>query len=532
MVPSLMNLSMRSVLIKKLPHGELPESVQDRLQRIKKARAYSTEDLETFHYNLDITPQKKLAQDQTWGCVSAVAGSLTMFKLCLEYNCKINNQVILNIILFDRIEMLELLPKEQVNLLLPEMAFEIAVRNTSKTIKCLKYLYRNQPKNTYPLSVKYTKTAATYGNAKALELLHINGCEMNVETTNEAIKSGSVPCLQYAIDNGVPYNADRLTMLNASYNKRYAMFKFLHSQGHAMDAEMWHGPIEDKADDVVEYMINNGCAFDKKTIEFAAHVGHLPTLRRLREAGCPWDENLLVNTVGYGGKKPNIECFKYALKEGAPLSPRVLIYAVMYNSLQVLKLAINAGCPLPIEDLVNTAAKSGSLSCLKYLHKTRTIRSIHLRATLNSRHVNCLRYIMENTDLDIDVTMEYDIGDVKCYEYLRQRAEDDPEAYQIDPARVMSGAAMQGNMAMVKHIRTMYGVGWAPGLLMRVFETAPFDMFYYMVNNGAEIRELDVSHMLRYLANNVQGNRLTGDSKRKLGLLGAMFGTCTNCEFF
>ena len=530
MVPSLANLSMRSVLINKLPHNELPESIQDRLQRIKEGKMYNTEDLETFHYHLDVTPQNKLASDHNWCSVSAVRGCINAFKLCLQYNCKVNLNVVLKILLFDRIEMFELLSEEQRGLFRPELAFEAAACNY-KTAKCLQYLYRNHPKNKHPSTVKYTKTAASYGNLMALEMLHNNGCPMNVQTTNEAIKSGSVACLKYAIDNGVQYNADRLTMLNASCNQRYDMFKFLHSQGHAMDSEMWYGPIEDKADDMVKYMINHGCLFDERATAHAAYVGHLPTLKLLRKAGCPWDENVLVNTIS--GRKPHIQCFRYALKEGAPMSRRILTFASMHNSLPILKMAIEAGCPLPIEDLVYTATRCGSLSCLKYLHKTNEIKVIHLRATITFSHVNCLKYILEHTDLDIDVLMEHDISDVKCYEYLKRRAEDDPEMYQIDPVRVMNGAAVKGHMEMVRHLRLTYGVEWSPGLLMNVFENGPFDMFYYMVNNGGHIKELDIKYILEHFASNVKNNRLTDadgseDNKRKLGLIGTLFGLAKN----
>lgn len=524
MVPSLMHLSMKSVLMNKLPRNELPWSIQGRLQRIKKGRMYNPQDLETLHYHLETTPQNELASDPIWCCVSAVGGRLDAFKLCLQYNCSVNINVVLNILLFDRIEMLELLSEEQRDLLPAFVAFEVAARNSSKTTKCLQYLYRKHPKENHPRRAQYTKTAASHGNAMALELLHNNGCPMTVETTNEAIKSGSVACLKYAIDNGVHYNADRLTMLNASYNKRYDMFKFLHSQGHAMDAEMWYGPIDDKADDMVEYMINHGCLFDARATAHAAYVGHLPILKRLREAGCPWDEHVLENTISYGGRRPHLQCFKYALKEGAPMSPRILVFASMHNSLPILKMAIEAGCPLPLEDLVHVAANSGSLSCLKYLHKTNVIKDKHLRATITFGHVNCLKYILEHTDLDINMTMEYDISEVKCYEYLKQRAADDHEVYQIDPARVMNGAAVKGHMNMVKHLRMMYGVGWPRGLLMNVFENGPFDMFYYMVNNGADLKELDIKRMLQLLSSNVENNRLDVDNKRKLGLMGTIFG--------
>ena len=528
MVPSLMHLSMRSVLRNKLPHIGLPRSIQGRLQGIKKGGMYNSDDLDALHYYLDLTPQDELANDPNWCCVSIVSGRVDAFKLCLQYNCNVNIAMVMNILRYDQVEMFEALSEEQRDMITVSETFEIAATNLRKTTKCLEYLYRTQPKKNHPSTVMYTKTAAEHGNVAALELLHRNGCPMNVETTHEAIKSGSVACLKYAIDNGVYYNADRRTMLNASYNKRYDMFKFLHSQGHAMDAGMWNYLIYDEAGDMIEYMISHDCPFDERTTAYAALVGNVSILKRLHEAGCPWDERVLVNTIKDWDKRPHLECFKYALKEGAPLSPKILYDAAMHNTLQILKMAIEAGCPLPQEDLVYTAARCGSLSCLKHLHKTHEITVKHLRSTITFGRVNCLKYILTHTYLDIDDIMEYDLSDIKCYEYLKQRSADDPDVYQIDPTRVMNGAAMNGCLKMVKYLRKN-GVKWPPGLLMDVFEEAPFYMLHYMVNNGANIKELDMKIMLEILLENVKNNKLvntdqSGDSRRKLRLIGTLFG--------
>ena len=52
----------------------------------------------------------------------------------------------------------------------------------------------------------------------------------------------------------------------------------------------------------------NGCPWNKKTCEYAAHRGHLECLKYAHENGCPWDKDTCWNAAAYG----QLECNSYA----------------------------------------------------------------------------------------------------------------------------------------------------------------------------------------------------------------------------
>lgn len=540
MVPSLLHLSMKSVLRNKLPHDQLPRSIQDRLKRLRVSNPYIhviDKDFDSLHYTLDCAKSSDLQHDNIWVYRCAKNRFFEGLKLCLRYKCPCTLVSMSVMFQNDDVDMVRVVLEDIIDGSLDTMddmdhtmvsTITLPLVFKSKTTSCLKFIYSILPKKYHPNTVRYTMMMAQHGNIEGLRFLCDNGCPINIEATRAALENGSVECFKYVSEQH-PLHITKDDMIKALWRNHHAMFKHLHSMGNGMFIEFWDAVIKrDISYDMVEYLIEHRCPWNEEVIANAAYIGNIIILRRLHEVGCPWDEKVLSATTTWMDKKTHLECFKYALKEGAPLSPKILYHAAMYNTLPILKAAIEAGCPLPPEDLVYTAARCGSLSCLKYLHKTNEITNKHLQATVTFGHVKCLRYILEHTDLYIDMTMEYSLNDVKCYEYLRQRAADDPNVYQIDPTRVMNGAAINGRMKLVKHLRKN-GVKWPPGLLMDVFEDGPFYMLNYMLANGASRKHLDMGRMLHCLSMNVVDNELidedqSGDNRRKLRLIGTLFG--------
>jgi hypothetical protein len=467
----------------------------------------------------------------------AINESLEGLKLCLKYDCYVAICSLGKILEKDNVEMARVLLKhifvglEKPDMLDYKMIYKKIFSDVvkSKTGKCLKYICSILPKHNHPNTVWYTKMTAQYGNIEGLRFLCDYGCPLNSEATRAALEGGSVECFKYTSEQQ-PLHITKEDMLKTLKCAHFDMFKHLHSLGNGLFIEFWYPIMSQKAYgmknnviSMINYLIEHRCPWDENVIAKAADLGNVAILKRLHEAGCPWDEKVLLEVTSWCDKEPHLECFKYALKEGAPLSPKVIYNAAMYNTLPILKAAIEAGCPLPSQDLVYTAARCGSLSCLKYLHKTNKITYQHLKSTITFGHIKCLKYILEHTDLDIDMTMEHNLSDVKCYEYLRQRAADDPDVYQIDPVRVMNAAAVNGHMKMVKHLRKN-GVTWPSGLLMDVFEDGPFYMLNYMLSNGASRTHLDMNRMLHYLSMNVVDNKLAYTDRHKLRLIGTLFG--------
>ena len=97
----------------------------------------------------------------------------------------------------------------------------------------------------------------------------------------------------------------------------------------------------------------------------AAYRGNLDELRRLHEAGCPWNANTIYVAAEFG----QLHCLRYALEHGCEVD----------------------------EYACTGAASNGHLDCLRYLHEHNVEWDANTtyRAALNGQ-LHCLRYAMEH----------------------------------------------------------------------------------------------------------------------------------------
>ena len=68
--------------------------------------------------------------------------------------------------------------------------------------------------------------------------------------------------------------------------------------------------------ELLKFLRENGCPWDRFTCYKAAENGHLECLKYAHENGCPWDE-FTCSGAAYGG---HLECLKYAHDKGYPES--------------------------------------------------------------------------------------------------------------------------------------------------------------------------------------------------------------------
>jgi hypothetical protein len=93
---------------------------------------------------------------------------------------------------------------------------------------------------------------------------------MDEETCARAAENGHLKCLQFAHENGCPWNEET--------------FSYAAKNGHL---------------DCLEFLYEKNCPWDEETCARAAENGHLKCLQFAHENGCPWDKN---------------ECLKLAIK--------------------------------------------------------------------------------------------------------------------------------------------------------------------------------------------------------------------------
>ena len=192
---------------------------------------------------------------------------------------------------------------------------------TKGHINCLRYLHEKG----YPWDERAPEEAAKEGNLHCLQYLHENGCPWNELTPSKAACDNKLECLKYALENGCPAKEDlldecighgSLECLIYLYGRGYKpigtlisnfcfipisdncvqclkwlhihdkpwdisigvflircqkpevrMIKWAHETGMPLDKELAHVSAETGNKDIYEYLIANGCPYDKEYCE-------------------------------------------------------------------------------------------------------------------------------------------------------------------------------------------------------------------------------------------------------------------------
>jgi hypothetical protein len=74
--------------------------------------------------------------------------------------------------------------------------------------------------------------------------------------------------------------------------------------------------------DCLQYAHENGCPWDKQTTSNAAENGHLECIKYAHENGCPWD----INTTLQASMNGHFDCLRYALENGCPFNEEQTLY--------------------------------------------------------------------------------------------------------------------------------------------------------------------------------------------------------------
>ena len=127
--------------------------------------------------------------------------------------------------------------------------------------------------------------------------------------------------------------------------------------------------------DMLRFLCDEGCPWDRRTCFEAAYYGHLECLKYAHENGCPWDEYTCLGAAEEG----HLECLKYAHEKGCPwdlinedsdddTDEGICSNAAKNGHLECLKYAHENGCPWN-ERICSKAAETGHLECLRYAHE-------------------------------------------------------------------------------------------------------------------------------------------------------------------
>jgi len=153
-------------------------------------------------------------------------------------------------------------------------------------------------------------------------------CE--TETFNCAVRGANRKIIQHCIDNNFPCN-DETTGWAIEQND-YDTLKFLLESGMPYGEKTFAfvGYLDEtsRREDFITILESYQCKKGPGVCRGAAYRGDFPFLKRLHEAGFPWDKehrfnNISVNAASGG----SVECLKYVLENGCKLNRDCLWHA-------------------------------------------------------------------------------------------------------------------------------------------------------------------------------------------------------------
>lgn len=170
----------------------------------------------------------------------------------------------------------------------------------------------------------------------------------------------------------------------------------------------------------------------------AAAYGHADTLRRLHEAGFPWDED----TTAAAAHNGSLETLRYAREHGCAWNYRTCVEAARHADTACLRYARQNGCEWD-EMVTCTAAAAGSVACLEFAHRDGCPwhPSTCVAAALTG-HLQCLAYAAEHgSPMDYEVCLAaVEGGNAQCVEYVLRRFERDVGAPRADWRAIIDAA--------------------------------------------------------------------------------------------
>ena len=206
--------------------------------------------------------------------------------------------------------------------------------------------------------------ASRRNNLPALMYLHEQGCPWNEQTVINAVALGHLDCLKYALSNDCPRPKGAECFNCAAHFSQLEVMKYLRSQGFEFKSEtLAHAVHLAKNLDCVRYLLEIGCPLSADALFNAACTGNLACLQYLWERGCPWDNDTAYNAAYYG----QLACVMYLHKQGCPFHRFTPLGAAAQGHPACLQFAhAVVGCPVDFLTYF-AAVRGGSLECVVYV---------------------------------------------------------------------------------------------------------------------------------------------------------------------
>jgi hypothetical protein len=178
-------------------------------------------------------------------------------------------------------------------------------------------------------------TAAEHGHTEILKWLKNYGWQFNedrcVMAALAAAKNNHLNTLKWLCENNCPMSFDIGN--HAIGNNNLEMLIWIQQKGYlnrdpiSINIAAEYGYIE-----ILKWLLNNGCRWNRTTCAMAAKSGNLELLKYLRENGCKWDARTCSRAAEYG----HLEILIYARENDCNWDHRTCAKAIMKYQKHIL----------------------------------------------------------------------------------------------------------------------------------------------------------------------------------------------------
>lgn len=216
-----------------------------------------------------------------------------------------------------------------------------AVESNSNNFPMLNWLKRKYP-NDWNVSPDLYRVPLKTGNLKLAKWLHQNGVSTRGQhVTQFAVRSGKLKVLKWALTHGCPLgpcvseeaarteNWDLLKWLRTKKHcpvgnheclciiksGNLPMLKWARENGYPFLHFTLNFRIQEKHFECVEWAVDHGCPWVQNAMYMAFQSGNFNVVRWLHEKGCPWPEEL---DITFDIKIEHCMILEWALKRGCP----------------------------------------------------------------------------------------------------------------------------------------------------------------------------------------------------------------------
>jgi len=232
--------------------------------------------------------------------------------------------------------------------------------------------------------------AAQYGHLSLLQYLHEQGCPWDWRALVFAARVVQLRCMQYLHTHGCPWD-ERVTMeFSGYYYDHYARY---------FEYPPWFDddPLvipKDGYINCLRYALDNGCPISKRACEVVVHFNHLSCLLLLHQRGAHWDAAVTCAAASTG----NLDCLTYLHDHSCPWDEGALTFAAGEDHFACLCYALENGCDHHDRSL-EEAAQYDHVRALKYViegHGWYINENGNIFAEAFCRaHIDCVRYLID-----------------------------------------------------------------------------------------------------------------------------------------